>query len=175
MHQAPLALRGISHRNAATKLRAQRHPAGDTELLLKAIDHRRLDSIVRSQADLLQKLFLDGVYDSDQLRAALDALPIKDDEKHLRQVLAATIVENPTKFLTLAEMQSALTQGVLEVSELDDFLVRERYSNDDQTILRLLSLLKTAKAEEAAAAASARAAAKAQAAAAKKPKPPAKP
>jgi hypothetical protein len=165
----------ISHGDAVHKLTVQGFTADDAELQLKVIDLKRLDVLVRAQADQAQKLFVDGVYNSDQLRASLDALPITDDEKKLRQVLAATTVENPTKFLTLAEMQSALTQGVIDVSELDDFLVRERYSQDDQTILRLLSLLKTAKAEEALAAAKARADAKAAKAAAKKPKPPGKP
>jgi len=165
----------VSHRDAATKLTAQRYSADDAELQLKVLDLRRLDVLVRAQADLVQKLFIDGVYDSDQLRAALDALPITDDEKHLRQVLAATHVELPRKFQTLAQMTSALEEGIVDVSEYDGFLVREGYGPDDATIIRFLSPLKTANAEEARAATAGRAAARAAAAKAKAAKGTSKP
>lgn len=157
----------LSHADAVKKLTLSGVSQDDAELQLKVIDLRRLDVLVRSQADLAQKLFLDGVYDSDQFNSALTALPITEQEKHLRRVLAGTQLENPTKFLTLAEMQSALEQGLIDVTELDEYLVKEHYSADDQTILKLLSLLKTEKAVEARAAAEARAKAKADKAAAK--------
>jgi len=165
----------LTHAEAVQKLATSGMSQDDAELQLKVLDLRRLDVLVRAQADLAQKLTLDGVYSTDQLRSALDALPITEQEKRLRQVLTATQLENPTKFLTLAEMQSALTQGIVDVTELDDYLEKERYSADDATILKLLSLLKTEKAEEAATAAAARKKAAADKAAAKakasKPKP----
>jgi len=165
----------LSRGDAVSRLTAQGFSADDAELHLKVIDLRRLDSIVRAQADLAQKQFEDGVLDADELRAALEALPLTDDEKQLRRVLAASHVELPRRFPTLAQMTSALEEGIVTVGEYDDFLIREGYSSDDATILRLLALLKTAKALEARQAAEARLAAKQAAAAAKaakaKPKP----
>jgi len=157
----------LSRGDAASKLTAQGFSADDAEMHLKVIDLRRLDSIVRAQADLAQKQFEDGVLDADELRAALEALPLTDDEKQLRRVLAASHVELPRRFPTLAQMGTALTEGVITVGEYDEFLLREGYSSDDATILRLLALLKTAKALEARQAAEARAAAKEAAAKAK--------
>ncbi len=165
----------LSRGDAVSRLTAQGFSADDAELHLKVIDLRRLDSIVRAQADLAQKQFEDGVLDADELRAALEALPLTDDEKQLRRVLAASHVELPRRFPTLAQMTSALEEGIVTVGEYDDFLIREGYSSDDATILRLLALLKTAKVLEARQAAEARLAAKQAAAAAKaakaKPKP----
>jgi hypothetical protein len=160
----------ISTADAVAKLTAQGFSVDDAETLLKVIDLRRLDTIARAQADLYQKQFEDGVLDSDLLRASLESLPLTDDEKHLRQVLAATRVELPRKFPTLAQMTSALEEGIVTVGEYDEFLVREGYGPDDAVILRLLALLKTAKAEEARAAAAERAKARAEKQAAKKKK-----
>src|SRR5260370_8572650 len=113
----------------------------DAELQRKVLDLRRLDVLVRAEADLVQKLTLDGVYSTDQLRSALDALPITEQEKRLPQVLTATQLENPTKFLTLGAPQSALTQGIIDVTHLDDYPAKERYSAADATILTPLSPL----------------------------------
>src|SRR5216684_2746551 len=162
----------LSHADAVKKLTASGLSADDAELQLKVIDLRRLDTLVRAQAALYQTQFENGVLDADQLRSSLDALPITDDEKHPRQVLAATRVELPRKFPTIAEMTTALVEGVVTVEEYDQFLIREGFGPDDATILRLLALLKTAKVEEARAGAADRLAAKAAKAAAKK-KPPA--
>jgi len=162
----------LSHADAVKKLTAAGMSADDAELQLQVIDLRRLDTIVRAQADLAQKQFEDGVLDPDQLRASLAALPITDEEKHLRQVLAATRVELPRRFLTLAQMQSAFEQGIITVEELDDFFVREGYSPDDATILRLETLLKSAAAAEARQAAADRKAARDTKKKAKPPAPP---
>ncbi len=162
----------LSHADAVKKLTASGLSVDDAELQLKVIDLRRLDSLVREQAALYQSQFESGVLDADQLRSSLDALPITDDEKHTRQVLAATHVELPRKFPTIAEMTTALVEGIVTVEEYDEFLVREGFGPDDATILRLLALLKTAKVEEARAAAADRLKAKAAKAAGKK-KPPA--
>jgi hypothetical protein len=162
----------LSHADAVKKLTASGLSADDAELQLHVIDLRRLDTLAREQAALYQTQFENGVLDADQLRLSLDALPITDDEKHTRQVLAATRVELPRKFPTIAEMTTALVEGVVTVEEYDQFLIREGFGSDDATILRLLALLKTARVEEARAAAADRLAAKAAKAAAKK-KPPA--
>ncbi len=161
----------LKHEDAVKKLTASGLSLDDAEMQLKVIDLRRLDTLVRAQADLYQKQFEDGVLDAEQLRLSLDALPITDDEKHTRQVLAATRVELPRRFPTLAEMTTALVEGIVDVEEYDDFLHREGFGRDDATILRILALLKTAKVEEARAAAAARAEARAKKAAGKK-KPP---
>ena len=158
----------LSHADAVKKLTASGLSADDAELQLKVIDLRRLDTLVRAQADLYQTQFENGVLDAEQLRLSLDALPITDDEKHTRQVLAATRVELPRKFPTQAQMVTALVEGVIDVGEFDDFLVREGFGADDATIIRLLALLKTAKVEQARAAAADRLKAKAAKAAAKK-------
>lgn len=115
----------ISRGDAATKLTAQPYSADDAELLLRVTDLRRLDALARAQADLYQLQRENGVLDSEGLRASLESLPHSDDETLLRWVLAATHIELPCRFPTLAQIAGALEEGSATGDEHDGCLVRE--------------------------------------------------
>src|SRR6266571_2401756 len=153
-----LALLGFSDQNIQTLFEIEKTHvvANDVELLERYG--------ILSHADAVKKLTAAGM-SADDAELQLQVI-------HLRQVLAATRVELPRRFLTLAQMQSAFEQGIITVEELDDFFVREGYSPDDATILRLETLLKSAAAAEARQAAADRKAARDTKKKAKPPAPP---
>jgi len=66
----------------------------------------------------------------------------------------------PSKHLTLAELETAYAEGIIDLTEWRDHLTNLGYSDDDQSILLLLLLTKLQKAKDKAAATAARNAAK---------------
>jgi hypothetical protein len=108
--------------------------------------------------------YADGHITRDELQAIVSQLPLSQDEKDLILIAADYKRKVPNKHLTVAQLESAFEQGILDLAEFTDQLTTLGYSPDDQNTLLLLTLLKLNKTKEAAAAK----AAKAAAAAAKK-------
>lgn len=117
-------------------------------------------------ADLVAQ-YVNGAFDTGALRGALDTLHLSERVKDLTVKIAASRRETPHRFLTLAQAQRALLEGVVDLDEFNGELEREGYSFDDRQILRVLTFLQIARAADAQAEKDARAAAK-EAAAAKK-------
>lgn len=105
--------------------------------------------------------YADGHILRDELQGIVNSMPLSDDEKALVMLAADYKKKVPTKHLTLAELQSAFDQAIIDLAEFTDHLTNLGYSDDDQSILLLLTLNKEATAKAKAAAAAARAAAKA--------------
>lgn len=123
------------------------------EAKLRAHDLKRVDGLVRDYIAVLRKQREDEVLDDLQFRSSLENLPITEEESLTIRRITGAKLELPRRQLTLAQMENAFVQGLVDLDELDDFLRREGYSSDDQTILRFQTLLKTAAAAEAAEAA----------------------
>ncbi len=134
----------LTRGDAAQRLSTKGFTTDDAELLLTVEDLRRIDGHLREHIRVLREQRENGVLDPGQFDTALAALPITEEERHTIRVITETKLELPRKFLTLRQMQDAFDEGVANVEELDEFLVREGYSRDDQQILRLLTLLKLA-------------------------------
>lgn len=113
-------------------------------------------------ADLMAS-YVNGAFDQGALRGALDTLHLSARVKDLIVITAASKRETPRRFLTLAQMQSALQEGVVDLDEFNGELIREGYSFDDRQILRVLTFLRIERADEAQREKDARAAAKAAA------------
>lgn len=147
----------------------------DAALALDAEDLKRVDTRVREYVAVLERQFIDGVLDAEQLRDTLEDLPITEREKVTIRRTAAAKLELPRKFLTLGQLEDALREGVIDVDELSSELRREGYSRDDQVVLRTLALLKLAERKKGMEEAQARKTSRAEKAASrgKKPKAPA--
>ena len=104
--------------------------------------------------------YADGHIQRDELQGIVNSMPLSDDEKALVMLAADYKRKVPTKHLTLAELDSAFSQGIIDLAEYTDHLTNLGYSDDDQSILLLLELDKIKAAEAKAAAAAARTAAK---------------
>ncbi len=108
--------------------------------------------------------YADGHIDRAELQGVVDGLPLTTEEKTYILLAADYKRKVPTKHLTVAQLETAFEQGVIDLTEFTDHLAAFGYSDDDQSVLLLLTLLKLAKAADAAKAKAARA----QATAAKK-------
>lgn len=113
--------------------------------------------------------YADGHILRDEMAGIINSMPLSEDEKALALLAADYKKKVPNKTLTLAQLESAFEQGIIDLAGFTDALTKLGYSDDDQNVLLILTLLKLQKQEAAAAAKAARAA-KAGA-----PKPPATP
>ncbi len=141
--------KAMTRGDAVDRLSRKGFTPDEAELALSVVDLRRKDALVRSQAAVYQQQVLDGVLDFDQLGLLLEPLPLTEDEKLVLRRTTAARMELPRRFLTLAQMRDALRDGIVDITEFDEFLVREGYSSDDSTILRIDALLRLARAKEA--------------------------
>ncbi len=136
---------------AVDHLRSTGLPLELAEAKFAAVDLKRVDAHVREHVSLLRTQRENGVLDPIQFASSLQELPITNDEIHTIRGVTEAKLELPRKFLTLTQMRDAFIEGVVDLEELNDFLVREGYSRDDQTILRISILLRLAdqtKAEQ---------------------------
>ncbi len=138
----------LTRGDAVARLTLKGFTPADGELALRAVDLRRVDSLARTWIDVLKRQRKDGVLNAEQFAASLEEIRITDEERRTIRVLTETEVELPRRFLTFAQMETALVEGVVDVDELSEFLVREGYSADDATILRILALLRLAEKEK---------------------------
>ncbi|MBA0084816.1 MAG: hypothetical protein HRJ53_07465 [Acidobacteria bacterium Pan2503] len=105
--------------------------------------------------------YADGHIERGELEGIVNSIPLSADERALVLIAADYKRKVPNKHLTVAQLETALEQGIIDVAEFNAALSVLGYSMDDHYILLLLTLNKLNKLKEAAAAKAARAAAKA--------------
>jgi len=105
--------------------------------------------------------YADGHTDRKELEGIVDGLPLTTEEKTYILLAADYKRKVSNKHLTVAQLEQAFNEGIIDLTEFTDHLTVQGYSDDDQSILLLLTLEKLAKAKEKAAAAAARSTAKA--------------
>lgn len=100
--------------------------------------------------------YADGHIERTELEGIINSIPLSADEKALVLLAADYKRKVPNKHLTVAQLESAFEQGILDLAEFTDALTTLGYSPDDQNVLLILTLLKLKKLEAAAAAKAAR-------------------
>jgi len=110
--------------------------------MLDAERRRSAAGVVQELVLDIRKMFLDHFISADNRNALWSALPLADVQRQLLATEADTMFQFPTKRLSLAEMQTAFVQGIIDLSDLETYLSDEGYSADDQNTLAQLTLLK---------------------------------
>ncbi len=144
---------GYTHDDALDRQEAELLRAEDPyqkELLAAVVEAYRMGNIPRAELEAIVNSVL--------------ALP---NERAIALLAADYKRKVPHRSLTVAQLESALEQGIIDVSEFNDTLSSYGYSDNDTQILAQLTFLKIGKAADAAKAKAARAAAKAAKAAQK--------
>src|SRR5216684_3544298 len=103
--------------------------------------------------------YANGHIQRDELKGIVDGLPLTTEVKTYIMLAADYKRRVPTKHLTVAQLEAAFSEGIIDLTEFTDHLTVQGYSDDDQSVLLLLTLLKLAKAADAAKAKAARSAA----------------
>jgi len=115
---------------------------GTADLMLDAERRRSAAGVVQELVLDIRKMFLDHFISADNRNALWSALPLADVQRQLLATEADTMFQFPTKRLSLAEMQTAFVQGIIDLTDLQTYLSDEGYSSDDQNTLAQLTLLK---------------------------------
>lgn len=95
----------------------------------------------------LESQRLSNFIDEPTFRNLVDSLPVAPDRKQYYLNRVGNRLEFPRKALTLSEMQDLFVEGIIDESDLSDFLKGLGYSDDDQYRLLLLTALKLHTAE----------------------------
>ena len=133
----------------------------DAEAVLKTeVDHLRAQRPFQDELrSAVITAYADGHTLQGEMESIIDSMPLTADEKALAKLVANYKKKVPHAHLTLAQLESAFEQGIIDLAEFTDHLTNLGYSDDDQSILLLLTLAKLDKQEQKVAAAKARAAA----------------
>ncbi len=122
--------------------------AENADLVLNTAELERADRRLTAFIDALEKDVLDGLLTIPEMETVLDALPLGDVEKAFISSTVSYKLKIPRAQITLAQMESAFEQGLVDLNELEAYLRRRGYSNDDGRILTQLTLLKTAQLKD---------------------------
>ncbi len=133
----------------------------DTGPLLFSLAFKASRTYVDELRSAVVTAYADGHIDRQELQKVVDGMPLRQEEKDFILLAADYKRKVPTKHLTLAVLEQAFNEGIIDLTEFTDHLRVQGYSDDDQSILLLLTLEKLAKVKEKAAAAAARSTAKA--------------
>lgn len=142
---------------------------------LKRLGYDDPDQVTKAEADHLRAqrpfydelrsaaiaAYADGHIQRAELESVVGSLPLSQEEKQIILTAADYKKKVPTKHLTFAELQNAFQVAIIDLNEFLAQLATLGYSDDDQSVLLLLTLDKLNKAAAKNAAAAARASAKA--------------
>jgi hypothetical protein len=184
-HTPHLAIADVAVLTAAQKMdedsaiyaiRQSGYTEGDAALKLDSERRRSADGAVQQLITDIRNAFMNGYISADNRNALWAALPLPQIQLSLLQLEADTMFALPRRRLSLAEVQSAFVEGLLDSTDVMAFLGLEGYSSDDQLTLWYQTLLKLGTNEAKMAVAKytyEKAVAKAQAAGQPVPPPPA--
>jgi len=132
----------IDEESAIFAIRQAGVQQGTAALMLDAERRRSGAAVVQQLVLDIRKMFLDRFISAENRDALWSALPLPEIQRSLLAVEADTMYQFPTKRLSLAEMQTAFVQGIIDLSDLETYLSDEGYSSDDRNTLAQLTLLK---------------------------------
>ncbi len=119
------------------------------ERLLAMPELKRMDARILRLLDALEENVVLGHMTVDEFVAFIKTLPITEDERAIIQATVTAKQRAPHKSLTLAEMQTAFEEGLINLDDLHALLEKRGYTGDEELILATLTLLKFARLEEA--------------------------
>jgi hypothetical protein len=102
---------------------------------------QRADGRINSFLSFLRSRLADGIIDLPTFSDTLNSLPLGELEKKWERVTAEVEIALPRKNLSLGQMREAFIHGTIDVSELEDFLIRVGYGANDRQILIIEALL----------------------------------
>lgn len=148
----------IDEAGALAQLKAEGWPEATARLKIRASQLAKLDSQEASYVTLLETQAKQGWITPDLFAQLLDRTHLSDAEKTWERTYVGQILENPQVDITWSEVKAALVDGILDVDYLDQWLIRQGYSQDDRQALSLIAIKAVADADAKAAAAAAKAA-----------------
>src|SRR5229473_2494040 len=165
----------LSEADLSTLFSAGHIELEELQRLIQRLGYTLEDAQRKAQVDRIDKVrpyvdelrsaavtaYADGHIDRKELEGIVDGLELTTEEKTYILLAADYKRKVAKKHLTLAVLEQAFNEGIIDLTEFTDHLTVQGYSDDDQSILLLLTLEKLAKVKEKAAAAAARSTAKA--------------
>jgi hypothetical protein len=128
--------------SAIYAIRQSGYTEGDAALKLDAERRRTADGAVQQIVTDVRNAFINGYIGPETRNALWSALPLPIIQQQMLQLEADTMAGQPRRRLSLAEVQSAFVEGLLDSTDVSTFLKLEGYSDDDQLTLWYQTLLK---------------------------------
>jgi hypothetical protein len=135
----------IDRPEALRRLGLLGYVAADAEFLTKVHDTEVAQKSSQRIANKLGEEFLRGVITETEFTAALGNLSLSDTERTAIIGETGQLSVLPRHSLTILEMHKAFLDGVITVTDWDQYLVRTGYRQDDRAILTNTLLLDAAK------------------------------
>lgn len=154
----------ITQDEGVKELNVQGIPEVTAQRLLRATEISRADNIVSSYVNLIEKQFLSGFIDQSTFQSLLNQVPWTEEEKNREVKFVGQTLEYPQTTLTFTQVKAGIVGGILDFDYLDQWLLNQGYSDEDQLYLEyevLQVLDKTLSKQEITDAKAARGAARA--------------
>ena len=142
----------IKRDEAIARLTASGLDATSADYALQAVENQRADSQVSALLTDLASAYTDGFVDEATYNNVLQGLPLTDEEETLFRTRVGFKQDRARKTVTLAQLQTAIVDGIADFTYMDTWMQRQGYNDEDQLILtyETLQKLKDATAKETA-------------------------
>src|SRR6266568_2305452 len=107
-------------------------PAEFVPMLLSLPELKRKDARILKLIDALEENVVLGHMTVDEFMAFINTLPLTDGERAIIQATVTAKVRAPHKSLTLAEMQTAFEDGLINLDDLHALLEKRGYTGDEE-------------------------------------------
>lgn len=132
----------LSPADALTRLRRKGYLAVEGQLSLEEIELARQDSRISSYIATVADLYADKKVDDAFIRRELATLPISTEEQFWIRKTAGLKAEFVERRLSLAQMENAVQEGIVDFFEFTEFLRDQHFPVRDQQIITAALRLK---------------------------------
>jgi len=117
----------------------------EAELALKEEELAEAESQVRTHAGDLHQAALQGIISKADFNELVGELPLGTAEIQWRRTVLGQLLELPRRRVSEADMENSFLQGLITLSEYNEFLRRVRgYPAEDRNLLMFLLLIRAA-------------------------------
>jgi hypothetical protein len=138
---ALLSIGRITETDAQVMLSRSGFSAEMIELYFEAEAAISIEGVRNNMTSRVLSGFLDGEIGATEFDGVLTRLGVSDKLRGRINALAGELSRLPRRGLSLAQMREAFIHGTIDVSELEDFLIRVGYRANDRQILIIEALL----------------------------------
>lgn len=149
----------LTREQAIKLLQNQGWPADVAKARIRAVELARVDGKEAEFINVAEQQYIDGFIDDSAFEKVLSKTHLSDEEKQWERNIVGQRKDAARKRLSLSDMRRMFLDGIIDISDWDDYTESLGYSQKDRQFL-LFDLLKLASDDAAKAKAAAEAAAR---------------
>lgn len=139
----------LSRTQAVEEMKLRGWSGLEAELALTVEELREAEARVREHMNNLERMALDGIISKADFNELVDRLPLGEEEKRWERLLTGNLLELDRRRVSETDMESAFLNGLVTLSEYEQYLDRVRgYPTQDRQLLMFLLLVRAAEKSE---------------------------